>query len=95
MALEIRATVHQGKEALQGLYIREVLIGGSDNPASASTFDSGFDIFEQQNKASPLNKADRETEGAAPAQTVLDFFKEWRFSVVGEKLVLHRILLHG
>ena len=62
MALEIGTTIHQRKEALQGLDIREVLIGRGDDATGSPTFHGSFDVFEQQNKASLFDKADRKAK---------------------------------
>ena len=91
--------VHTTTYVLLGGYgnICEILISRSNDPASTSTFHGSLNIFEQQNKASLFDKADRKTERITPAQIILDFVKEGELGIVCQELILHRsrpALLH-
>ena len=74
MAGKVFASVLKSIEALQRLDIGEILVSRGDQASFCSAFHSSFNIFEQQNKASLLNKADRKIKGTAMAQIILYFF---------------------
>lgn len=92
MALKIGAPYHKGIKAFQGFYVRKVLIGGGDNPPRTPPLHGGFNVFEQQNKASLFDKADGKGKGAAPPQILPDFLQKRDLCVVGQKLMAHSIL---
>ena len=62
VALEVWASAGKSKESFEGFNVGEVLICGRNDFASASTLDGSLYVFEQQNKASLLDEADREAK---------------------------------
>ena len=82
VTLKIRTSAGQSKEAFKGFNVREVLIGGRNDFASASTLDGSLYVFEQQNKASLLDKADRKAEGGTLPQVIPDFLQKCYFCFI-------------
>jgi hypothetical protein len=74
VALEVWASAGKSKEAFKGFNVREVLIGGRNDFANASTLDGSLYVFEQQNKASLLNEADRKAKGGTLPQVISNLF---------------------
>ena len=71
------------KEALYRLNVGKVLICRGNNTPLRSAFNCRLDIFEQQNKPSLFDEANRECKRLAPAQVVFYFIEECYLGVVG------------
>ena len=82
VALEVWASAGKSKEAFEGFNVGEVLICGRNDFTSASTLDGGLYVFEQQNKTSLFDKADRKTEGITLPQVVPDFLQKRYFCCI-------------
>ena len=83
MTFEIAVLALERKKAFDRLNIGKVLICRGDDTTIRTTFHRGFDILEQQDKASLFDKADRERKRPASAQVVLYFIEECYLGVVG------------
>ena len=74
VTLKIWTSAGQCKKALEGFNVSKILICGRNDFTSTSTLDSSFYVFEQQNKASLLDEADRKAEGGTLPQVISDLF---------------------
>ena len=83
MTLKIAMLALKRKETLYRLNVGKVLICRGNNTPLRTAFNRCFNILEQQNKASLLDKADRERKRLAPAQVVFYFIEECYLGVVG------------
>ena len=70
------------KEALYRLNVGEILICRGNNTPLRSALNRRFNIFEQQNKTSLFDEADRERKRSASAQVILYFIEECHLGVV-------------
>ena len=83
MTLKIAVLALKRKEALYRLDVGKVLICRGNNTPLRSTLNRRFDIFEQQNKTSFFDEADRESKRLAPAQVIFYFIEECYLGIVG------------
>jgi hypothetical protein len=82
MTLKIAVLALKCKEALYRLNVGKVLICRGNNTPLRSALNCCFNIFEQQNKTSLFDEADRERKRLAPAQVVFYFIEECHLGVV-------------
>ena len=71
VTLKIAVLALKRKETLYRLDVGKVLICRGNNTPMRTAFNRCFNIFEQQNKTSLFNEADRERKRLASAQVVL------------------------
>ena len=58
MALLIGESAYQSKGTLWRFNVREILIGRGDELPGVATLNNGFDVLDQQNQTTFLDKAD-------------------------------------
>ena len=76
VTLKVAVLALKRKEALYRFNIGKVLICRGNNAPLRTAFNRRFNILEQQNKTSLLDKADRKCKRLASAQIVFYFIEE-------------------
>jgi hypothetical protein len=82
MTLKVAMLALKRKEALYRLNVGEILICRGNNTPLRSALNRCLDIFEQQNKTSLFDEADRKRKRLASTQVVLYFIEECYLGVV-------------